>query len=230
MYIYLITCLPTGKYYVGQHVGDPLPMYFGRKYSAGRKSKLKNHLFHRFQKYTKTDFIIEQLALADTQAQLNNLERVWIAALDCRNDNIGMNMTAGGEVSWLGLRHTEESKAKMSASLKGMFSGEKNHNFGKTHSPETRKKLGDGNRGRKFSDEWLENMRLAQIGRTHSAETKAKMSESAKRRWAKGVSEEARKRMSESQKKRFVNGISEEERKNRSDAQKLRFAKAAANG
>ncbi len=59
----------------------------------------------------------------------------------------------------IGKKHSKESIDKMS--------GENNHNYGKTHTPEARAK-----------------MSAANIGKVISPETKAKMSASAKKRWA----------------------------------------------
>ena len=64
-----------------------------------------------------------------------------------------------------GKHHSEETRKKMSEALKG----EKNPNFGKHQSEDTRKKLSESLKGRTFTEEW-----------------RKKISEAAKRRWKKG--------------------------------------------
>lgn len=60
-----------------------------------------------------------------------------------------------------GSKRTKEQCANISASLSGKRVGENNNMFGKVHSEETRKKIGDANRGKKrtFSEQALENVR-----------------------------------------------------------------------
>jgi len=47
---------------------------------------------------------------------------------------------------WIGRHHTKESRKKMSMNKKGVFSGEKNPMFGKTHSKETVERISRLNR------------------------------------------------------------------------------------
>lgn len=63
-----------------------------------------------------------------------------------------------------------------------------------------RVRLGNGNRGRKFSIEVRKNMSEGHKNKTHSLETKAKMSKAS---LGKKKSDEARRKMSESKKKLF---------------------------
>lgn len=98
-------------------------------------------------------------------------------------DSWGANFTRGGE-GISGHKHTDESKRKNSESNKISTSGEKNGMFGKHHSEETRKKIGDNQRGWHQTDE-----------------AKAKISQSASRlNRGRKASEEARRKISESRK------------------------------
>ena len=63
-------------------------------------------------------------------------------------------------------------------------------------SEETKKKIGDGNRGKKCSLQTIEKIRKIWLGKTHTEETKKRMSESAKGR---SRSEKQRKHHSEIQ-------------------------------
>ncbi len=81
-----------------------------------------------------------------------------------------------------GYKHTDEQKAKISASQKGRVSPMK----GKKHSEETKKKMSIValKLGLK-SEETKKRMRKAQKGKTFSEETRIKIGEASKRIWAK---------------------------------------------
>jgi hypothetical protein len=75
--------------------------------------------------------------------------------------------------------HSEEAKAKMRLAQLGP----KNHMYGKYHTQETKERISTSLKGRHFSEETKKHMSEAQkgnkkrLGKTHSAETKRKMSE-----------------------------------------------------
>lgn len=88
-----------------------------------------------------------------------------------------------------GKQHTEESKAKMSASRTGKMAGADHYRYGKTVSDEVRAKIGDTQRGvpkapRVISEEGMAKIRAAAaagnysnfLGKHHTEEAKAKMS------------------------------------------------------
>ena len=56
---------------------------------------------------------------------------------------------------FLGKQHTDESKAKMSMSLKGKFAGEKNPYYGKKHDEETRARMSDAAKKRTLDPKWV---------------------------------------------------------------------------
>lgn len=62
-------------------------------------------------------------------------------------------------------RHTEYSKAKMSEAKIGTQAGEKHPLYGKHHSEDTKRKIGDANRGRKASEETRQKMSKAGKGK-----------------------------------------------------------------
>lgn len=79
--------------------------------------------------------------------------------------------TAG---NWLGMKHSEESKKKMSLSKVGKVPGNK----GKFHSAETKKRMSESHKGYKHTDKARENMRLAQTGKVLSEDVRRKISKS----------------------------------------------------
>jgi len=69
-----------------------------------------------------------------------------------------------------GRKHSEKTKTIMSEANKG----EKNPNYGKNHSDESKQKISDALTGSKRSDDTRKNMSDAHKGKTHSEETKQK--------------------------------------------------------
>jgi group I intron endonuclease len=97
MYIYLITELSTGKYYVGKREKDDLLKYFKSNVNAAiRGSNLKPYLYRAIRKYGIYNFVIDVLATSDDKEQLSQLERLWIILLDARNPLKGYNIAFGG--------------------------------------------------------------------------------------------------------------------------------------
>ncbi len=96
-----------------------------------------------------------------------------------------VNHTDGGE-GQTGLKHTEASRRKMSEGRRG----ERNHNYGKTHSTDTREKIAAKARGRTVSEDAKKKLSarfsgennpmygVRRTGWTHSEETRLKMSAS----------------------------------------------------
>ena len=114
------------------------------------------------------NFTVEVLEECESREQLNERETFWIRTLKCMSPN-GYNLTCGGAGS---AEITDETRAKMSAA----HTGEKNHFFGKHHTPETRSMLSKLRTGKKLSAETREKMSKARKGRKPSAETCAKIS------------------------------------------------------
>jgi group I intron endonuclease len=82
-----------------------------------------------------------------------------------------------------GYKHSQETKTKISKSLKGIYIKEKSALFGRTHTEETKKlmslkKAKDNNPmyGKVHNIDTIKLMRQKALGRIHSEETKLKMS------------------------------------------------------
>ena len=99
---------------------------------------------------------------------------------------------------------TEEHKNKISETLKGKLDGENNPMYGKHHSEESKKKIGEKSKGRYPSAETRKKMSEAHKGKPgpnkgkkHSEETKKKIGEKSKGRYP---SAETRKKLSAAKK------------------------------
>ena len=151
-----------------------LPFYVGKGNERRIKSKVRNNPWHKH--------IISKLSNIGLKVELNivqtfeneqdafNFEKLLIETLK----NVGIeltNQTPGGEggPTWLGKKHSEETKAKMSIKAKG-----NKGNLGRTFSEEHRKKLSlsqIGNKkslGRKMTEDAKQKISAAQKGNKHS--------------------------------------------------------------
>lgn len=127
--IYIITCLPTGKIYVGSSVN------ISRRW-RGHKNELRNgkhynrYLQSAWNKYGEASFVFEALELCEPNL-LQERERFWIGTLESDHRRYGFNQTREVDAPMRGKKHSLESRAKLSVALKGRkFSLEHRQNIG----------------------------------------------------------------------------------------------------
>ena len=178
--VYQITNLVNGKIYIGKHsTKDPYDNYFG----SGKRIELaiKKYGIENFTKEILYCFTDEK------EAYLKEEELVTQEFID-RNDTY--NIVLGGKglqkstylneeirkklsESHLGERNhnfgkhrSQETKDKISKALKGKYTGERNHNFGnKTPlSQETKSKISKALKGRTLTKEHKISLSKAKIG------------------------------------------------------------------
>jgi hypothetical protein len=176
-------------YYVYTHslVGQP-PFYVGKGQLERIKQISRRNNYHHtniVNKHGKENIIVRAMLCRDEKHALD-LEVKIIAAL--RNGGVKLtNVTIGGEGK-AGCPTSEETKAKIAASLRGQpFSEERRMkisvaNKGKTHSAETKAKVAAHRTGKKHSEESKAKMSLNMKGKIISDEAKANMSIAAKNR------------------------------------------------
>jgi group I intron endonuclease len=180
MYSGVIYCLisPSNKKYYGYTTN-----FERRKIEHIQKAKLGkiNSLYSAIRKYGFENFIWNIIEVYNNESEkiLHNIlcerEIYWIIKDKTHIRKYGYNMTKGGD-GIFGCKRSEETKKKISESLKG----EKHPNYkkapwnkGKKTSEETKKKLSLSHKGkiyrkskrRKPSDETREKQRKALIGR-----------------------------------------------------------------
>jgi group I intron endonuclease len=166
---------PKGKVYIGQTID------YDRRLRHYRllKCKQQPRLYASFVEYGYSSHKISLIKECSVE-ELTKWERHFQEMYKSVGSN-GLNCILVKDEHFTG-GHSEESKKKISESLKGReFSKEHRNNISKGNqnriiTEEHRKNLGNGNRGRKFSDEWKEKMSKARKGSKRSQETKDKMS------------------------------------------------------
>ena len=116
--IYLIINLVNNKFYVGSAKN-----IWSRKLGHLRDLKNNKHknsyLQNSYNKYGLQYFIIVLLEKVESENDLIIREQYWIDTLDATNKDIAYNICPTAE-STLGRHHSEETKIKMSKSMKGI--------------------------------------------------------------------------------------------------------------
>jgi hypothetical protein len=179
-HIYRRQIIATGKYYIGKHKG-------GDKYYTGSGTDFKKDLkIHK-------EFISEILEYVDDISKLNEREKYWLESVDAASNPLYYNKTnksygpisqtddwklkqsnrAKGNSYHKNIKHSQETKDKISKSKKG-----KSTTLGKTwkrkpNTQETKDKISKSLKGRDISS-WKYKI--------YSEERNKKISESHKRR------------------------------------------------
>lgn len=189
--IYRLTS-PSGRAYIGQ-TKDLKTRMAHYRYMKCKKQRL---LYRSLLKYGFQNHVLEVIhRFPETVSQniIDNFERYVIQMHKYMTPEGLLNLTDGGRGTSgvVGYRHSDETRAKISAALKGK---------GHPHTEESKRKIGAANKGNKRPDLAARGRsRLGKPGRPHSKETKAKI-----RAWNIGrvFSETTRARMSKAAKER----------------------------
>jgi group I intron endonuclease len=175
--IYRWTNKLTNDIYVGQSIdlAKRFMRYFNLSYLKNRETLV---ISRALIKYGYFNFSLEILEYCDI-INLTEREQYYLDKLNPRYNTL---KKAG---SSLGHKLTEETKTKISQSLKGIYVQEKSAIYGRTHTEETKalmalKKSKENNPlfGKNHTKETKDLMRQKALGRKHSEETLLKMSAS----------------------------------------------------
>jgi len=187
----------TNKVNGKQYVGKTVGPLDKRKWKHESDAKLESETyFHRaLRKYGFNNFEWEILFESDNSEILILVEMDMIKDLSSKKPS-GYNLTDGGE-GLDGYTHSEETKRKIGL-------GNKGKNLGRKHTEEEKRKIGESQKGKIVSDETKNRMSKArsELGHKHTEESKKKMSISQKNRIREPHSEETRIKIGESQKGR----------------------------
>lgn len=171
--IYKWTNKITNDVYVGQSIdlAKRFIRYFNLSYLKNRESLV---ISRALIKYGYSNFSLEILEYCDIK-NLTEREQYY---MDKLNPKYNILKIAG---SSSGHKLSDQTKAKISKALKGVYVNEKSALFGRNHTEETkalmsltRSKI--NNLGKIHTEETKELMRQKALGRKHSEETLLKMS------------------------------------------------------
>lgn len=179
--IYLLTNKINNKIYIGQTWLE-LADRMGREGGLYSNSP---YLYAAIQKHGYLNFEYTVLATTEDQAEADRLEAEFIVQYNSKDNTVGYNLKDGGR----GGRHSEKSKAKISASLKAkVWSDEALEAKSKTGKAWLGRKRGPHTEERKkeiseHSKEWHANNTHPMLGKEHTSEAKEKMGEASKKAW-----------------------------------------------
>jgi len=181
--VYTIVNEVAGKQYVGSSID------IERRW-AEHIRELENgvhenaYLQRAWNKYGAMAFVFKIVECCESESLLA-CEQAWLDSLRLGIGLYNISPTAG---NCLGVKHTDETRMKMSQAKKGKpssflgckhtdESNEKNRlaHLGKKLSKEHKRKIGSAHRGMKRSKETCEKLRQAQLGKRHDEVAKAKM-------------------------------------------------------
>jgi group I intron endonuclease len=179
--IYAIRHIVSGKMYVGSAID------ISERWREHRKSLVKGchhsrYLQRAWNKHGPAAFVFEVLEAVADPTDLIRVEQEYIDQFrsSLRTHGYNVSPTAGSQ---LGLRHSTETRAKISAA-KSNPSSETRAKLaavqkGRKSSPEHRAKISAAMRGRKWSPEAIAQRVAARQYRNVSPETRAKISAAA---------------------------------------------------
>lgn len=172
--LYCITCLVTGKMYVGITSGTLDYRWAGHLHKSRKGSKLKFH--NAVRKYGAAAFERAPLYSYPDVEQAKQAERALIAALDLVAT--GYNTSPGGDeiYSWKGRERTPEHIANHTRALKGRYMPPR--------SEAAKAKQSAAISGRKYSKEHCEKIAAKLRGKPLTEERRAKISDSRRRNHA----------------------------------------------
>jgi group I intron endonuclease len=173
--IYMFTNKLTNDIYIGQSINlaNRFKNYFNISYLKHKDSLVISRALIKYGFSNLSITILEYCEISD----LVNREQYYFDKLKPKYNTLKI---AG---SSLNHKHTEETKMKISDSLKGIYVKEKSALFGRTASYETKalmsiSKLKENNPlfGQTHKESSIDLMKQKALGRIHTEETKLKMS------------------------------------------------------
>ena len=146
---------PNGKIYIGLTQQQP-----EQRWRHGNGYKKNIYFMRAINKYGWENFKHEVLFDGLTKEEAENIERSLIASYNSANKDYGYNIDLGGNSVG---KHSDETRRKIGVS----HSGEKNWTWGKCLPEETRKKMSESHKGKRFTEEHKKHLSESQSGEKH---------------------------------------------------------------
>ena len=197
MQVYIVRHKHYGTSYVGKTKHD---LEWRWKQHVRQAHCHANSLLGRaINKYGPDAFNKEVICTGNSEEELNEIEKICIAAFGTKKPN-GYNMTDGGD-GVIGLVFTPAIRQKLKEAARRNNSAQYLPRYGtfkgKTRSPESRRKIGLAGVGRECKPESREKLRQAHLGRKKSEIELANIRSAAVLRRGRPMSEEQKKKISE---------------------------------
>lgn len=160
MYVYKILNKKNGESYIGK-TSDNIETRFKRHCYLARCG-VATHLYSAIRKYGEENFTIE-LVEKTKQDLLNEREKYWISQLQPK-----YNMTKGGDG---GDTSSSQLYVEYMRIRSELVKGKNNPFYGKKHTEETKRKLSETMKGRRISTEHKKKISVAQTGKKMSSES-----------------------------------------------------------
>lgn len=170
-YIYLTTNLVNNKKYIGKHYGELDDNYIG----SG--TILKSAI----QKYGKQNFKKEILSISKTEEENAKKEKHYIDLYKAVENKNFYNIADGGQGGNVTKGFSKEEREKINKKISESNSGKKHHMYGKHHTEETKEKISNSVKKYWTEDkrqEWslkYQGQKNPMYGKHHTEETKEKI-------------------------------------------------------
>lgn len=161
--IYQIKCLINNKIYIGGATSTRERKY-SHKHHLINNTHRNQYLQRAWNKYGESLFEFIVLEIIFDKTKLIEREQHWIDKTNCCDRNIGYNLAKIAGRSMLGMKVSDETKAKISAAQIGRPRKGTGH-LGHKHSLEAKRKISEAGKGRIVSEEAKLNMSLALKGK-----------------------------------------------------------------
>lgn len=139
-YIYMIENSSNKKKYIGQTVDRKKRM---ERHLQNMRNGVQSKLYSAMRKYGEEVFTISILEAVYSKEEADEAEEFYIELFDTYHGD-GYNMTLGGD---------------------GFVKGEHHPMYGKTHSEESRRKIGLGHKGKVISDDQKKKQSDSMLGK-----------------------------------------------------------------
>lgn len=145
-YLYLYKNLINNMIYIGQTKDLKIR---DQKHCNENKMRIDRAI----KQFGRDKFLLIVIMLSHNKKDIELAEIEWIyQARNKLGNNMVYNVSNGGPIVWLGLKHSKISIDKMKVSHKGLHIGNKNIMFGKSHSINSKKLMSKNRQGKNIGE------------------------------------------------------------------------------